>query len=68
MGESWARYAIAVPLGFGRGLVGIWAGLVPEESVVGAEGANVEIDVEREGFEEDGEGGFQGCDTGGHAS
>jgi len=37
----------------------------PEKGVVGAEGANVEVDVEREGFEEDGEGGFQGCDTGG---
>ena len=41
---------------------------VPEKRVVGAEGADVEIDVNEERLEEDGEGGFQGCDAGGHAS
>jgi len=35
---------------------------------VGAEGAGVEVDVEGETLEEDGEGGFERCDAGGHAS
>src|SRR6266511_5041103 len=47
-----SHHTIAVPLGFRERLVGVWAGFVPEERVVGAEGAYVEVDVDWEGLEE----------------
>src|SRR5258708_39455460 len=54
-------HTIAVLLRFDEGLVAVWPGSVPEERVMRAERADVEVDVKREGLEQYGDGGFEGC-------
>ena len=62
------RHPVDVPLGLCEGAIRVRAGLGPEEGACRAEGADVEVHAEREGFEEDGEGGFEWGDAGAHAA